>query len=86
MRIAVFTGSAQGTPTHRKAARDFAFELGRAGIGLVYGGGRVGLMGVIADAALEATGEVIGVMPRHLVKCRDCPPGTDPSRGGRRYA
>ena len=40
--------------------------LARAGIGVVYGGGRVGLMGAVADAALEAGGEVIGVIPRFL--------------------
>ena len=40
--------------------------LARAGIGVVYGGGRVGLMGAVADAALEAGGEVIGIIPRFL--------------------
>jgi hypothetical protein len=46
---------------------DFAQQLAQAGAGIVYGGGKVGLMGVVADAALAAGGEVIGVMPRHLV-------------------
>ena len=67
MRIAVFTGSQSGPPSHRAAAADFAAGLARAGVGVVYGGGHVGLMGVVADAALTAGGEVIGVIPQHLV-------------------
>ena len=66
MRIAVFTGSGSGTEAHRAAAADFAVGLVGAGVGIVYGGGRVGLMGVVADAALAAGGDVIGVLPRHL--------------------
>ena len=42
--------------------------MAEAGISLVYGGGRVGLMGIMADAALEARGRVVGVIPRHLVE------------------
>ena len=67
MRVAVFTGSQAGPPSHRAAAAAFATELARAGVGIVYGGGHVGLMGVVADAALEAGGEVVGVIPQHLV-------------------
>jgi uncharacterized protein (TIGR00730 family) len=67
VRVAVFTGSLSGPPSHRAAAAAFAEELARAGVGIVYGGGNVGLMGVVADAALAAGGEVIGVMPQHLV-------------------
>jgi uncharacterized protein (TIGR00730 family) len=67
VRIAVFTGSQAGPESHRAAAAAFAAELARAGVGIVYGGGHVGLMGVIADAALAAGGEVIGVIPQHLV-------------------
>src|SRR5438270_9164764 len=67
MRVVVFTGSGAGPLGHREATADFARALAEAGVGLVYGGGRVGLMGILADAALEAGGEVIGVMPRHLV-------------------
>ena len=47
-------------------ARTFGAALARAQIGIVYGGGRVGLMGAVADAALEAGGEVIGIIPRFL--------------------
>lgn len=67
MRIAVFTGSAAGPAAHVAAGADFARQVAVAGAGIVFGGGRVGMMGVIADAALAAGGEVIGVMPRHLV-------------------
>jgi uncharacterized protein (TIGR00730 family) len=67
LRIAVFTGSAAGLQQHRDAAAGLARELAQAGVGIVYGGGQVGLMGVIADAALAVGGEVIGVMPQHLL-------------------
>lgn len=67
MRIAVFTGSSTGHDSHRELAALFATGLAEAGAGIVYGGGRVGLMGVVADAALAAGGEVIGVIPQHLV-------------------
>ncbi len=66
VRIAVFTGSSEGPESHRRAAADFGRRLAESGVGIVYGGGRVGLMGIVADAALAAGGEVIGVMPRHL--------------------
>lgn len=48
-------------------ARALGTEMARRGIGLVYGGGNVGLMGIIADAILDADGEAIGIMPAHLV-------------------
>ncbi|MGY1815405.1 LOG family protein [Blastococcus sp. SYSU D00820] len=67
MRVAVFTGSHSGPPSHVAAAAEFAGALARAGVGIVYGGGHVGLMGTVADAALAAGGEVIGVIPQHLV-------------------
>ncbi len=67
MRVAVFTGSASGPPGHREVVGGFAADLVRAGAGIVYGGGRVGLMGTVADAALAAGGEVVGVIPQHLV-------------------
>jgi len=67
VRVAVFAGSAAGPTAHLDAAADFARRLARAGVGIVYGGGRVGVMGVVADAALAADGEVVGVMPQHLV-------------------
>jgi uncharacterized protein (TIGR00730 family) len=67
VRIAVFTGSHGGPPSHAAAAAAFARDLAAAGVGIVYGGGHVGMMGVVADAALAAGGEVVGVIPQHLV-------------------
>ncbi|MFJ8440275.1 TIGR00730 family Rossman fold protein [Kitasatospora griseola] len=68
MRFAVFAGSATGTRTEYAAlAAALGTTLARRGIGIVYGGGRVGLMGALADAALAAGGEVVGVMPKALV-------------------
>ena len=67
MRFAVFTASSDGTEDHRRLAADLASQLVAAGHGIVYGGAQVGLMGVVADTALAAGGEVIGVIPRHLV-------------------
>jgi uncharacterized protein (TIGR00730 family) len=68
-RICVFCGSSQGSrPEYRVAAEEMAAELVRRGIGLVYGGGNVGLMGLIADAVLRAGGEAIGVIPKHLME------------------
>lgn len=67
-RLCVYAGSNPGTdPAYAGAARALAGLLAERGIGLVYGGGHVGLMGVLADTALAAGGEVIGVMPRALV-------------------
>ena len=66
-RVCVFCGSSVGThPGYRSAAAAMGRTLVRRGKGLVYGGGRVGLMGVIADAVLEAGGEVIGIIPDSL--------------------
>jgi uncharacterized protein (TIGR00730 family) len=66
-RICVFCGSSSGgRPAYTDAARELGTALARRGIGLVYGGGSVGLMGVIADAVLAAGGEVIGVIPGGL--------------------
>jgi uncharacterized protein (TIGR00730 family) len=75
VRIAVFTGSQAGPPSHQAAAAAFATDLARAEVGIVYGGGRVGLMGVVADAALAAGGEVVGVIPQHLVDDELAHPG-----------
>lgn len=67
-RLCVFCGSSKGSrPEYVEAARRMGEELARREIGLVYGGGRVGLMGAVADAALGAGGKVIGVMPDALV-------------------
>ncbi|MEH6567005.1 MAG: TIGR00730 family Rossman fold protein [Halopseudomonas sp.] len=69
MRICVFCGSSAGNqPQYLQAAVELGTALADAGIGLVYGGAQVGLMGAVADAALAAGGEVIGVIPRHLVE------------------
>ena len=67
LRVAIFTGSSLGPGAHVEAATTFAVELVAAGTSIVYGGGRVGLMGVVADAAMAAGGEVIGVIPGFLV-------------------
>jgi uncharacterized protein (TIGR00730 family) len=67
-RICVYAGSNPGSdPAYAEAARALATLLAERGIGLVYGGGHVGLMGVLADTALAAGGEVIGVMPQALI-------------------
>ena len=66
-RLCVFCGSAVGARAeYAESARALAVELARRGLGLVYGGGSVGIMGVLADAALAAGVEVIGVIPRSL--------------------
>lgn len=63
-RIAVYCGSADGNhPAFIAEARTLGASLAAAGLGLVYGGASVGLMGAVADAALAAGGEVIGVLP-----------------------
>lgn len=68
-RVTVFCGSSHGTrPAYTDAARAIGRELAGRGIGLVYGGGSVGLMGEVADAALAAGGEVIGVITEGLRK------------------
>jgi uncharacterized protein (TIGR00730 family) len=67
-RLCVFAGSSRGiSPRYREAASGLARTLVQRRIGIVYGGGCVGLMGVLADAAMEAGGEVIGVIPTALV-------------------
>ena len=68
-RICVFCGSNSGArPEYVAAAQGLGRALAERGIVLVYGGAGVGLMGAVADAALAAGGEVIGVMPRNLVE------------------
>ena len=65
--ICVFAGSNSGAkPGYQAAARGLGATLARRGYGLVYGGGRVGLMGTLADAVLEGGGHVIGVIPHGL--------------------
>ena len=66
--VAVFCGSRPGArPAFRQAAEAFGDILARAGIALVYGGGRVGLMGIIADRVLSGGGHVVGVIPDFLM-------------------
>ena len=66
-RIVVFCGSSPGRrPAYVEAARDLGRLLATRGIGIVYGGASIGLMGALADAALAAGGEVIGVIPQRL--------------------
>jgi uncharacterized protein (TIGR00730 family) len=67
-RVCVFCGSSPGArPDYAEAAGELGRLLAREGIGLVYGGGHVGLMGKIADAVLDEGGEAIGVIPEALV-------------------
>ncbi|MCV6588975.1 MAG: TIGR00730 family Rossman fold protein [Marinobacterium sp.] len=74
--IAVYCGSSMGTePAYRDAAISMAQTLAQAGIGLVYGGGKTGLMGTVADAALAAGGEVTGIIPGALESKEIAHPG-----------
>ena len=67
-RICVFCGSSQGSrPEYRASAEEMGAELVRRNVGLVYGGGKVGLMGVLADSVLRAGGEAVGVIPEHIM-------------------
>lgn len=66
-RLAVYCGSASpGDPRYLELAREVGARLAERGIGVVYGGGRLGLMGAVAKGALDAGGEVIGVIPDAL--------------------
>jgi len=67
--LAVFCGSSPGhDPVYRRGVAEFGAELARRGIRLIYGGGSVGLMGVLADAAAAGGGEAVGVIPRFLAE------------------
>ncbi|MGA8260367.1 MAG: TIGR00730 family Rossman fold protein [Arenicellales bacterium] len=67
-RVCVFCGSSPGrSPAYRRAAEELAAVLSRRKIAVVYGGASVGVMGSLADAALERGGKVIGVIPERLV-------------------
>jgi uncharacterized protein (TIGR00730 family) len=69
MNICVFCGSASGTnPVYAEAASALGAHMARAGHTLVYGGGKVGLMGIVADAVLAHGGEAIGVIPDFLMR------------------
>jgi uncharacterized protein (TIGR00730 family) len=75
-RLCVYCGSSSGVDTaYREAAQELGRELARAGLELVYGGGRVGLMGVLADAALGAGGSVVGVIPARVFEAEVAHPG-----------
>jgi len=68
-RVCVFCGSSPGAdPRFGEAAQALGSLLARSGIGVVFGGGRVGLMGILADAALGHGGQVIGVIPQALAR------------------
>ncbi|MEO8722682.1 MAG: TIGR00730 family Rossman fold protein [Sphingobium sp.] len=68
-RVAVYCGSATpDDPVYIECARHVGRTLAELGIGIVYGGGRIGLMGALADSALAAGGEVIGVIPTAMVR------------------
>ena len=68
-RICVFCGSGAGArPVYMNAARELGNELARRGIGLVYGGAKIGLMGEVARAVIAGGAEVIGVIPQSMVR------------------
>jgi predicted Rossmann-fold nucleotide-binding protein len=76
-RLAIYCGSTAPAPEYLELARNVGRTLARRGIGVVYGGGRLGLMGAIADAALAEGGEVIGVIPEALVRAEMAHTGLD---------
>ena len=76
MRVTVFLGSSAGSrPEFAAAAAELGASLARAGAGIVYGGDSIGLMGVLAQAALAAGGEVIGVIPQAMAEAGIAAPG-----------
>jgi uncharacterized protein (TIGR00730 family) len=75
-RLCVYCGSSGAVDRqYREAASELGARLAAAGIGLVFGGGRVGLMGLLADAALAGGGEVIGIIPSRLRDAELAHPG-----------
>ena len=69
MNVCVFCGSSSGNrPAYAEAATELGEVLGRNGHTLIYGGGNVGLMGIVADSALHAGGQVVGIIPEFLLK------------------
>ncbi len=85
-RLRVLRIESRARPEYAEAARGLARETGRARLGLVYGGGSVGLMGVLADAVLDAGGEVIGVIPRPLATPRAGASRPQRDAAGRQHA
>ena len=74
--LCVYCGSSGAVETrYREAASELGAQLARAGIEVVYGGGKVGLMGLLADAALAAKGKVTGIIPSHLRDAEVAHPG-----------
>lgn len=72
MRICLFCGSKRGSsPAYAEAARELGRCSAERGLGLVYGGGSIGLMGLAADASLAAGGEVIGVITEQLLEAEE---------------
>jgi uncharacterized protein (TIGR00730 family) len=68
-RVCVYCGSRDGArPVFKEKAKELGAALAKRGIGLVYGGAKVGVMGAVADGALAAGGEVIGVLPHGLAR------------------
>jgi uncharacterized protein (TIGR00730 family) len=78
--VCVFCGSSSGNGDYEAAAKTTGRALVSAGIRLIYGGGRVGLMGVLADEVLSAGGQVTGVMPRALFEREIAHPGVNDMR------
>ena len=67
--VCVYCGSSRPkNPAHSAAAKEFGLMLAKDNISLVYGGARIGLMGLIADSVLGANGQVVGIIPEHLQK------------------
>jgi uncharacterized protein (TIGR00730 family) len=65
--VCIYCGSANGVAdSYKEAARNIGTLLARRGMKIVYGGGHVGLMGIVADAALQAGAKVIGIIPEHI--------------------
>lgn len=76
MKVAVYCGSRSGNePVYAEKARELGEFFGNNGMDLVFGGGNVGLMGIIADAVLASGGKVYGVIPEHLVSRELAHPG-----------
>ncbi|PWK82940.1 hypothetical protein C8D88_112191 [Lentzea atacamensis] len=68
MRVCVFCGSSAGRVRHMETAAGVGRVLAERGIEVVYGGGRIGTMGAVADGALNAGGSVVGVIPQHMIE------------------
>ncbi|MCL2473780.1 MAG: TIGR00730 family Rossman fold protein [Alphaproteobacteria bacterium] len=66
--VCVYCGSSCGSnPLHKEAVRAIGAEIAKNNIGIVYGGGGVGMMGILADSAIQNNGKVVGIMPEYLI-------------------